>query len=269
MTLRNAHGHAPKQFLALLGGAILLGTALAGCTGGLLGYDDGVQGTWAKEFLSKSEYTSLLVEIDHEPNAAPESLTLSSLRSNLEAILDKPGGVEIRTAVDVSSGGGKVSFSKIRDLEDGARDHFKANKQAVLYVMFLSAGSSEDTNNGRVLGASYSGSSIVMFKENIKQARANCQAQSPLGVGCPSVATLEEAVMIHELGHILGLVNNGIPMQTAREDAQHEGHSTNQKSVMYWAVDSGNIINFFLDGNDIPNKFDSNDRNDMRAAGGK
>jgi hypothetical protein len=75
--------------------------------------------------------------------------------------------------------------------------------------------------------------------------------------------------MTHEVGHILGLVNNGIPMQKAREDPDHRGHSSNPRSVMYWKVETGNIIDFLRNGNRIPNEFDEDDKADMRAAGGK
>ena len=251
-------------------GFVLAATVLlSGCMGGVF-YDHGQNGEWGPEFLSASKYTRLIVEIDYEPGAQPESATLSRLETTLNRYLDKPGGIDIRQSGDIDGNGPgtKYKFGTIRDsLEDDARDHYKGGDEAVLYVMFLNGGSEADSSDGSVLGAAYSGSSVVMFKENIRKAKDNCF--SVAGLGCPSVATIEDAVMTHELGHVLGLVNNGIPMQTPHEDKDHEGHSDSSRSVMFWKVDTGNIIDFIQNGNKIPNEFDDNDRADMKAAGGK
>lgn len=39
---------------------------------------------------------------------------------------------------------------------------------------------------------------------------------------------------MHELGHAIGLVNNGIPMSSPHQDAEHGAHTTNNECVMYW-----------------------------------
>ncbi len=52
----------------------------------------------------------------------------------------------------------------------------------------------------------------------------------------------EQATVVHELGHIVGLVNNGVPMAVAHEDGGHPKHSTNAQCVMYWQVESQSNI---------------------------
>lgn len=243
--------------------------AFAGCTGPLF-YNQGQNGQWAREFLSDDRYSRLVVEIDFEEGARPESSTVQRLQQTLEKYLKKPGGIEVRESADIQGKGqgAKYSFSEIRDtLEDDARDHYKGDDTAVLYVMFVNGGSDSDGDNRMVLGAAYSGSSVVMFKDNIRQVRQNCF--SLVGLTCPSVGTIEDAVTTHEVGHILGLVNNGIEMQNDRDDPESPGHSTNRNSVMYKSVPTGNIIEFVRNGNRIPNEFDADDRADMKAAGGK
>jgi hypothetical protein len=180
--------HGPgTRLLLLLVGATFLGGALAGCTGSLF-HDPGIQGTWGREFLSDSRYTSLIVEIDHQPGARPAESTVQRLEQTLNTFLRKPDGItiEIRPDIPDRPQGTKFSFAEIRAMEKEARDHHKAGSTAVLYIMFLNGGSDSDSGNSRVLGAAYSGSSVVMFKDNIAKARSSCLSDPLIGLGCPS-----------------------------------------------------------------------------------
>lgn len=254
-----------RRMLAVLVAALFATTLFAGCTHETLLGGKGQPGGWAVEFLSDEDFSSLLVEIDHESGAAPRKQALDALESTLETYLKKPDGITIRQSqISAKGSGAKYSFDEIRDLEDSVRDNTKGDGRAVLHILYLDGGSTEDSDQGSVLGAAYTGSSIVMFRDNIDKTRNRC----PLGLGCPAAGEIEHAVMVHELGHILGLVNNGIPMQTNHEDPDHPGHSSNKDSVMYWKVETGNILDL-LSGNGIPKTFDANDKADMRAAGGK
>jgi hypothetical protein len=64
-----------------------------------------------------------------------------------------------------------------------------------------------------------------------------------VGGGTLSQRYVEQATVVHELGHAVGLVNNGVPMQVAHEDPSHAKHSTNTDCVMFWQVESrGHIL---------------------------
>ncbi|MBI4393831.1 MAG: hypothetical protein HY556_08575 [Euryarchaeota archaeon] len=59
-------------------------------------------------------------------------------------------------------------------------------------------------------------------------------------------------------------MNIATSILVVHEDASQKGHSANKDSVMYWAVDSTNVLAAFgLD--DIPDDFDLEDKNDLRA----
>ena len=45
------------------------------------------------------------------------------------------------------------------------------------------------------------------------------------------------------------------------EDKDHPGHSNNEDSVMYWAVESSDIGNII--SGDLPDEFDQDDKNDL------
>ena len=50
---------------------------------------------------------------------------------------------------------------------------------------------------------------------------------------------IEQATVIHEIGHAIGLVNNGVPLSSQHEDAERPHHTINSDGVMYFAVESG------------------------------
>ena len=133
-------------------------------------------------------------------------------------------------------------------------------------MVYVAGGSQDDTSDGKVLGAAYHGTSIVMFKGTI-----NANTGGGALSGKPPTAFVERAVLVHEFGHAAGLVNLGAPMQAPHEDASHPHHSTNQKSVMYWAVENSaglvGIVNCITLPNDcgIPYQYDDNDKADLRA----
>ncbi len=78
-----------------------------------------------------------------------------------------------------------------------------------------------------VLGIYIGGTNhIVIFKEAIKRI----EQQSGLRVARFS----EQSVLIHEIGHLVGLVNNGVPPVSDHHDQAHGAHCTNDKCVMYW-----------------------------------
>jgi hypothetical protein len=44
---------------------------------------------------------------------------------------------------------------------------------------------------------------------------------------------VEQATVVHEFGHLAGLVDNGVPMVSPHLDPEHAKHCTNEVCVMY------------------------------------
>lgn len=69
-----------------------------------------------------------------------------------------------------------------------------------------------------------------------------------VGGGGVSQRYVEQTTVVHEIGHAIGLVNNGVPMVINHEDLAHVHHTTNEDGVMYWAVEStANILTVLAD----------------------
>lgn len=249
------------KLLALL----VVASLAAGCTLPWQRVVDGGPGDKAKELVSGAKYPKLLVEIDHPADARPNQAALDVLKSTLRDVTGK-SSIDVQLDASIpSESGKKYTFTEIERLEDAHRDHHTSGDTAVLYVLYVAGGSSEDTDDGVVLGAAYRGTSIVMFKGNVRASSGS----GPLS-GKPPEDVVERAVLVHEFGHAAGLVNLGTKMVRAHEDASHKGHSSNKQSVMYWAVESSAGLALLCQlglGSDcgVPYQFDADDKADLRT----
>ena len=248
------------KLLALL----VVASLAAGCTLPWPPRQDG-PGDAAHDLVSGAKYPKLLVEIDHPPNAGPHAAALDVLRATLREVTGKSSiDVEVDASIP-SEPNKKYTFEEIERLEEQHRDHQTRGDTAVLYVLYVAGGSSGDSDDGVVLGAVYAGTSIVMFKGNIRSSSGGGPLSSR-----PPEEVVERAVLVHEFGHAAGLVNLGAPMQRPHEDPENQGHSSNRNSVMYWAVESSAGLALLCQlglGTDcgVPYQFDADDKADLRA----
>lgn len=98
-------------------------------------------------------------------------------------------------------------------------------------VIFLNGKYNGDSS---ILGLHFTGSPFVfIFKDVV------------ISTGGDSVGQryVEQATVVHEVGHAIGLVNNGVRMSSPHEDGAHPHHTTNPNCVMYWTIESkANIL---------------------------
>ena len=239
---------------ALAGLLLLLCSSLAGCLGDavddLLPERKGIPGSLALACLQSDRFTSMVVEIDYEPGYKPMTSSTDMLLERLEEVCDKPNGIS-------------VEFSEVNYEFEGAWTADAVREQAWIHksgdVMDASElrwqllfPEGEYSENG-VLGVAVDGSSIALFGDTIEES------DGPFGR--PSVENVENSVIVHEIGHLLGLVNLVYTSPADHEDAEHPGHSNNDDSVMYWAVNSADLANIFFGS--IPNEFDQDDLADL------
>jgi hypothetical protein len=147
----------------------------------------------------------------------------------------------------------------VQAVEDANRKYFSSGDQLAAYFLFVDGNSAEDTGSFQILGQAHRNTSMVLYEKTV-------QALSG-GLGKPSTATLESTILLHEFGHILGLVNVGTPMQSQHQDTANGHHCSSTHCLMYYAVDTSDFLSNLLGGS-IPS-LDAGCLQDLKANGGK
>lgn len=243
-----------RTLLTLLFAMLVGSTNLAGCLGNDLGdiipERKGIPGGLTLACLTSSSYTSMVVEVDYEPGYKPLASSTDLLVERLTSVCDKPEGISIEFQEVNFGQQGDWSAEDVRSKAWDQKTASPLEGSTLRWQLIFPAGGYEEAS---VLGVAVDASTVALFGDSIDEA------EGPLGR--PSVEDVENSVVIHEVGHLLGLVNLVYQSPVDHEDADHPGHSNNDDSVMYWAVESTDIVNFIF--GTLPNDFDTDDRNDL------
>lgn len=206
----------------------------------------GGPGAYARTLLRPQPATVVVFERFEQAGAAPRPATIDHAKSVLRSVTGK--GLSDPAPVAVPGGAREWSPEAIRDTADAMTKAGQAAGRAVLHVLFLRGNLQ---GNDEVLGVAVRGDVVAIFSDSVAAA----------GTPLISGGAIEDAVLIHELGHLLGLVD--LARDTGRADPEHPGHSRNRESVMYWAVESSLVTQVLAGG--PPRDFDRQDLADLTA----
>jgi predicted Zn-dependent protease len=217
---------------------VLVALSVGACGGG--GDDDAPP---AGASLFSPAITEVAFEIDYATGAEPYTGgiggafgdTWELFQTNAERLFQDDGKTltvpttlaEMEELTDVPAG--PYTADAILALAEAHRDQASAGATARFYVIFLDGyyddGSGPDMN---VLGVSLGRSGVIaMFKPVIASTGSALT---------PNVERfVEQSTLVHEFGHAVGLVDNGIPMVAAHKDTAHGAHCDNDRCTMYWA----------------------------------
>jgi hypothetical protein len=216
-------------------------------------------GDYADELLKAAPYARLLIEVNVMEGADPAPDAFDTLVQRIEMLCNKPDGVTVMLPDDVipadpaAGSNPQYTLAQIKALEATWRDHYTEGDQAVLYFLYVDGHSDYDTDEGKIVGYAYRGTSMAIFMGTVE------------GQPLLSQPTLQKTVTVHEFGHEIGLVDDGTAMVTPHKDPDHGPHCDNSSCMMYWTNNSSALS--LLTG-DVAD-FDDHCLADIAAAGGK
>lgn len=194
----------------------------------------------------------IVVEVYYEPGAEPFAGTTiggmpywNILEDNLNSIFQFRTSAPVVIVPKTLAGmhaipaQGKTQWTGIDlvALNTIHREASPTETEARFYVYFLNGNfSSGGTAQTGVIGVSIGGTPVLgIFKSVIQNS------------GGPVVQRyVEQSTMVHELGHALGFVNNGVPMAVNHQDTAHGKHTSNTNCVMYWLNEGSTDMQQFV-----------------------
>jgi len=216
-----------RAFAAVL--VVLAAPVLASGCMDVLGATSGP--TLPQALLWRSVASSIIVEVDAVEGQAPDPSALELLRTTLATVTGKAVAVTGPTPMPAQDG----SYSP----EDLQRIHretaffggegYLDGGRAVLHVLYLDGRTDGDDAGHRTLGRTLMEHGIVaIFRSSYSSAHRVVD-----GEWVDATAEMDSHVLLHEVGHALGLVGNGIPQVREHHDPDSPGHSRYPESVLY------------------------------------
>jgi predicted Zn-dependent protease len=182
--------------------------------------------------------SELKIKVYYEAEAEPYTDQLTSVNKSLWDIFEvnlntlftgRPTSIQVPKTLDQMvklKTYDKATWS-VEDVLQMAKDYPVSEQKGVTqFQIFFVKGNASD--NPSIIGFHISNTQImVIFKDVVKSTAIGNAEIVPKYV--------EQATLVHEMGHALGLVNNGLPMQSPHNDSKHHAHCSNENCVMYYA----------------------------------
>ncbi|MAZ48653.1 MAG: hypothetical protein CME65_08815 [Halobacteriovoraceae bacterium] len=207
-------------------------------------------------YFSSTE--KFVVNVYYEPGAEPFEGNTSRgfpywriLEDNLEAIfqyrsttptLQVPKELSEMNPIDAQNQT-NWNAESVYQLHERTQSPSKQAGEDHFYIYFLK-GNAETSNN--TIGFSINGTAVIaIFKDVITAS------------GSPAVQKYtEQSTLVHEMGHALGLVNNGIPIVSNHQDPDKTAHTSNSDCIMYWQNEGASdlrqfVLNIITSGNTV------------------
>lgn len=197
---------------------------------------------------------TLALEVAYETGAEPYAGTYQGLRTwqiaeeNIRAIYEIRGrGVDLYVPDELSfmteippQARSTWSQSELRELERKYRHSRSQGGAGRIFILYIN-GYYRDPKTQKaatqVMAVTLSNSTVVVVFKPVILSVAGAYSGMAL-------RWIEQSTVVHELGHVIGLVDNGVPRasglhdnysSSANSDAAATGHCENPDCVMYWA----------------------------------
>lgn len=212
-------------------------------------------GALAGALLKGDKFTSLVVEIQYMEGFEPDAAALKNLKQFLQDHLNKPRGIFFVQRMIPAISDSVLTSSMVDSIQKANRTGRTRNKQISIYILYTNG----RAENEKVIGHAFHNSCIVIYGKTLRQHDQVFRFPTP--------TTIESTVLLHEFGHLLGLVNSGTPMHGSHADTVRTAHCVHPDCVMYWNMSLATGYGP-LRPEGVP-RFDSACLQDLKNNGGK
>ena len=177
-----------------------------------------------------------VIEVDAQAGAELSDAVLEHLAGSLRQVADAPGGVTVDSSGRIDGDVREWTLADIRAVEAASRSIPQTSDTAVVHVVAL-RGQPDQSDPGIAssIGIAFGATSFVVFPDRVDD----------LALLLGGADAILRAVVVHELGHLLCLVNLSYDSEIDHEDPEHPGHSRDDTSVMFHAIETTAIGQLF------------------------
>lgn len=256
--------HLPPSPIAAVRRLLAIGLVLmAGCTEAPT---DDAPWTWRNPFLGNDPFR---IVIDHVEGRAPSEVALEGLR---QTIRDMGAQANITVRGTLHERGRPYAPQDIYDVhvahQPGSDQTWRdASGTGVLHVLYLDGNSTTDEGTRVVHGTAFGRQGIPLMAIFPDTLPTTSLFLASVELPGQSRGGFERAVLVHEFGHMLGLVGCGLPEVQPHANAESACHSRSDSSVMAAAVHAAaDPMDWTFDDEMQPIwHFDADDWADIRA----
>lgn len=194
-------------------------------------------------YLSSASDRSLRVELDSVPALEPYSSSIAYLHDKFSAVLKKPDGITFEADESLEPAGEAFEWT-FELLDEYARAHAESDEDGPVTIQVLSLdGRYVSEGATTVLGLAWGQRFIALFQNAI---RSPCGSGVLGALQAQNCEAAERNVWAHEIGHVIGLVDNGVTMRVDHRDPEHGRHDVSDECLMYWAYDGPQVFDALL-----------------------
>ena len=184
----------------------------------------------------------VVVEVDYAVGSEPYTAPLGTfgpswtiVRRNLLAVFADRGVTvtvpetldQMQPLSDVYRAG--YTEDDVLDIAVRHRDLYSTPGTVTFYVVFLPGAFDDgDAIDPDTLAVTVGATGVIAMFKPTPEGKGSGTA------GMHEAEFVEQSTLVHELGHAIGLVNDGVAMAEPHQDAANGAHCLNPKCVMYW-----------------------------------
>lgn len=197
-------------------------------------------GASASDILGNANFSNMVIEVLYNPGFRPTAAAMADFVNFLQERTFKEDISVVYREVP-SQGLNEITIQQAAEFEDENRTLYNDGDTIAIYIYFSdSLAEGDDLSSGLVtLGAVYRNTSMIIYESTIKFLGSQSSEISD--------ADIESATLMHEFGHLFGLVNLGTPQVNIHDDPLSPNHCIVENCLMLAEIEFGQGMMGFLE----------------------